>query len=226
MGILVIIIACAFSGYLRGLVRTVFNLCSFFISIWLTYLFYPRVGSWLRSTPLFDGMKEYFIKLLDLRPLVEGKVADAAETTGLAGLLENIPEMLRGPLERFNTPDVYEMLGVRSLEEYVGGFIANVLLQILAMILVFCLVMILMKLIGGVLDTVARLPVINLINRVGGLAAGLIIGVVLVWVGLALANMFFAGPSYPEARDMLESSVAAGWFLENNFLFDIMSRVR
>jgi uncharacterized membrane protein required for colicin V production len=222
IGIIAVLMALVLWGYFRGLVRTVFRLASVFISVLLTVRLYPYVGGYLRQTALYGWLRDFFINSLNLRAVFQEQ-ADIRQGELIGSLA--LPEPFREALQSFNTPDVYELLNVKTIEDYIGGFFANIALHFIAMALVFIVLLIVMGLLGGVLDAAARLPVLNLVNRAGGLAAGLLIGVAVVWAGLSLARLFFSGPEYAAFTRMIDDSRLARAFLEYNWMLDSFSKV-
>lgn len=62
------------------------------------------------------------------------------------------------------------------------GQVASLVTQRIAWILSFILISILLGVLVHVLDILAKLPVIESINHLGGLAVGLLEGVVVVWI--------------------------------------------
>ena len=215
--IFITMLACATGGYLRGFVRTVFGFVSLFASIFITYQFYPVAGAFLRTTPLYGFARDKFIEALNLKEIIGGQAS-----AGREGLLESlpIPGVIIEQLKNFNTPEIYELLNVESVEDYVGGFFANIAMHFLAMILVFIIVRMILSLIGGALNAIAGLPLLKGINRVGGLAVGFLIGAVIVFAGISAASLF------PAAYAALEESFAARWLLDNNLLLTMISNVR
>ncbi|MCL2709156.1 MAG: CvpA family protein [Defluviitaleaceae bacterium] len=220
---LIVISLCVFAGWRRGLVRMVFGLVSLVASVFLAYQLYPVVGGLLRKTSLYDRLCEGFISSLDIRGLLQAN-AEAKQGELIRSL--PLPEAILGRLEAMNTPDVYELLNVRTVEEYVGGFFANMTLSFIAVVIVFAAVMILMGILGGALDMVAKLPVINALNRAGGLAAGFLIGVALTWAFVSAVNLLGTGTGSTGMLGSLENSYFAKWFLDNNWLFFAISQVR
>lgn len=223
--VLAIIGLCAFTGYRRGLIMTVFRLVSFFISILLANRLYPYVSQWLRKTPLYGALSDMVINSLGLRAFFETQTANTQAE--MLSLLESLPlpDVLRGALLNYNTPDIYELLNVRTMEEYVGGYFANIALNILSMIAVFILVWLLMRVLGSALNIIGRLPVIKTFNRAGGLAAGFVMGLLLVWVGFMLINLLFVNSSYPGLVEQLNTSLFARWLYENNWLTGMVTKV-
>jgi uncharacterized membrane protein required for colicin V production len=213
--ILIIIAACVIAGYAKGLIRTLYRLVSFFAAIFLASRLYPYVSRLLMQTNLYDTLQNAVIDAMGLQPFVHEHVSGQAEQ--LIATLP-LPEMIKNLLNTYNTPEMFEFLNVRTMEEYIGGFFANIMINIISMILVFFVVTILLSIVGSLLDIVGRLPVINTLNRLGGLAAGLVMGVIFVWAGLALVNLLFATPAYPAIYEGVQGSRVAHWFFENNWM--------
>lgn len=223
IAVLAIMVVCIGLGYRRGLIRTVFGLGSFVVSILLANRLYPYVSRFLRGTALYDSLKDAVIHSMNLRAVFTAHTAQTQ--TELINSLP-IPDTFRDALYAYNTPDMYELLNVSTIEDYIGGYFANIALNIISMAVVFVLVWVLMKLIGNALDIIGRLPVINTFNRAGGLAAGIAMGVLLVWAGFALMNLLFVNPSHPEIFAMLNTSAAAKWLYGNNLLVPLLTKIQ
>ena len=220
--LIAILVLFAFAGYKRGLIQTVFKLVSFFVAIVLSYLLYPYVSQTLRQTPVFAILKANIEDAMNLRGVVESHAAQTQ--TDLINSL-SLPAVLRDALHLNNTPDVYELLNVRSIEDYISSFFSNITLNVMSMVLVFILVWLVMRLIGGALNIVSKLPVINLFNRAGGLVAGLAMGLLIVWVGLTLMNLFILNTSFPEVFALIKGSLITQWLFDNNWLTQTLARI-
>lgn len=222
LAVLLILAASVLIGYKRGFIRTAFGMASFFVSLLLANRLYPYVSRMLRATPLYDRLKDSVIQSMGLKPFFEDHTAQT-QTELIAGL--PLPDALRDSLSHFNTPDMYELLNVRTIEDYIAGYFANIAINALSMILVFALVFVLMRLIGSALDLIGKLPVIGTFNRAGGLAAGLVTGLLVVWLGFALIHFLFASPSHPEVTALINGSFAARWLYANNWFFNMLTMV-
>ena len=206
-------------GYRRGLIRTVFSLASFALAIFLSIYLYPIVAEWLRATPVYTALKDYIIRTMGLDEVVYNHATGLIETLPL-------PEVLRNALMLNNTPDMFELLNVQTIEEYVAGFFAGMAINIIAMVLVFIIVRLILGFLASFLDIVGRLPVIRHFNRGGGLIVGILQGVIVIWIGLALMNLFFLDPTTPELVRLLEESLIAGWVYEHNPIMGILANIQ
>jgi len=206
-----IVIVCVIIGYRQGLIRTVYRLASFFLAIFLTTRLYPYMARLLRATPLFTSIQARIASAMNLDGIVGGvnEVTAARQTQIINGL--PLPETLRGILHSANTPDMHEILRVTTVEEYISGFLANIAINVIAVIVTFLLVLLILWLLGRALDIVGRLPIVRTFNHAGGVVFGLILGVFLAWIGLVVMTFIFvAGVSVNETMyEMMRNSFFA-----------------
>jgi len=202
--VLAILALCIYLGYRRGLIRTLFKLCSFLASIFLAWMLYPIVANWLRTTPVYDGIKNFLLTNMSLE--------EAGAQTG-AQLIEGFP--LPGVLQEVLLAHYQSAMQetIASVEIFVARFFADLATNMLAIVLVFIAVWVLLRILSGMLDIVSKLPVINTFNRIGGIAAGLLKGALVCWAGMTVVVFFFLSPTM---QAQLNASWVGIWFYENN----------
>ena len=104
-------------------------------------------------------------------------------------LPENIKEML---LEN-NNSESYDVLAVSGFHDYIGAYLANMIINALAYLLSFLLVWTAIRAILLALDVVTKLPLLHGINRLAGGVLGLVYGIVLVWIAFLLVTILCNG---------------------------------
>lgn len=215
IGILVILALCAWGGYRRGLIRTVYRLVSFFAALFISYMMYPHVARFLRDTAVFTTIRDGISSAMNL----EGVFYEHAVGRG-AELIDGlpIPAALQNLLHSHNTADMYAFLQVATVEEYIASFFANMAINALSLVLVFVGAMILLSIVGYVLDVIGMLPVIRTINHIGGLLLGLVMGAILVWLALVVVAFMFATGAHETVYGLLQDSIVARWLFENEFI--------
>lgn len=137
-----------------------------------------------------------------------------------------IPEAFKHILVTNNNNEIYNLLDVNNIGDYIGGMIATLIINIIAFLGVFIIVSILMKVVISLADLVSKLPVLNQINKLGGLAIGAIIGVIVVWFFLGLVlSMLSANPNVAKVYETLEVSKVASFFYDNNLLMKVVTNI-
>lgn len=214
----------AFISYQRGLIKTLFKFVSLIISVMVTMYVYPYVSQFLiHNTGVYGSIKDWIIGLLKL----EG-AAETAQTTGdqmnfISGL--QIPEAFKHILVTNNNSEIYNLLDVNNIGDYIGGMIATLIINIIAFLGVFIIVSILMRVVISLADLVSKLPVLNQINKLGGLVIGAIIGVIVVWLLGLVLSMVSANPSVAKVYETLEVSKVANFFYDNNLLMKVVTNI-
>ena len=220
--VIAVLVVSAVYGYRRGLVYTAFRLASYFIALLLAVNLYPHVSRFLRESFVYDVIRERigrsnnFGAAIRQYTLVPG-LDDAVRDNNIINALP-IPQHLREMLHNNNTPDMFEILRVGTIEDYITGFFANIVINVLSMLLVFLLVLLILRIAGSLLRIVEWLPVIGTVNRFGGLVAGALIGVIVAWLGLSIATMFLSAGGSEVLYGLLQGSSIVGWLFTNEWL--------
>ena len=227
--ILVIIAVCAFAGFRKGLVRTVYRFVSFILALFLASRLYPVIARFLRNSALYINLRERIAGATN----IEGVFRENAPSPDIPEALRNneiinslpLPQSLRDMLYEGNTPDMFELLRVNTIEEYISGFFANIVINVISLVVVFILVLLILHFVGKALKIIDYIPVINSFNRVGGLLAGALIGAGIVWLGVTLLMMFFSVGANEGLYGMIQGSFVTSWLVDNGWLLNRITAV-
>ncbi len=102
--------------------------------------------------------------------------------------LLNIPDVLKMMLKENNNIEGFGRVGATTFNEYVSGMLANVVLNILIFIILLIVVTIVLAVVVNILDLVAKLPFLNMTNKLAGSLLGFGLGcvIVIIFIGLFL----------------------------------------
>ena len=216
--IIVIILLFIFIFAGKGLAASILKSCSWFISIIAAYFLYPIVSGIIRKTFIFDGIREFIYGVMSLDSLtVESGSGQIAAINSLM-----LPEGLKSMLVDNNNSVIYELLGVKSLQEYIAGYIANIILNIVISVLVFAVILILIKMASGTLQLAVKLPVIRQINGLGGAVLGFFWGIVFVWSVMAVSTLFIASPFFADVIIAVDNSIIGKVLYDNNVIMNVL----
>ena len=219
--VLAVIGICVVVGYFRGFVKTCFSFVPSVVSLLLTNKIYPVFSKFLRTTPVYGYIENGVAKALNLESMTS---AISAQSNDYINSL-SIPDFLKESLISNNNPVVYGILDATGINEYISGYVANMILNILSMIVVAVGLIVIFKLVLILLDVVTKLPVIHGINSVGGLIVGLLEGVLIVWVVFVVAVLFVSGDSLTWFYESLENSKIALALFNGNILLKMILRI-
>ena len=215
--IVVIIAIFIYSGYRKGLLRMIFGLVSIFFALVLANAFYGVVSSALRQTPLFTWLQEQITNALGLSEIISENIHDViAQADIIEGL--QLPAFVRTMLHANNNPEVFNLLGITRIEEYIAGFVALIIINIISAVIVFLLVLAVLKIVSKSLRLFNHIPIIGGLNRLGGAACGAAFAVLIVWAVLAV--IWFMEPG--EVHDIIRETMLTRFFYENNLILDYL----
>ena len=216
--ILLIFAAFIFYGWRKGLVITVYNLLSFVAAILLSRIIYPVVARALRSGGIFLSLRDRVFEGMEWR------INDALEAAGgVIGELFfkalKLPSFITSALDKnYNAPAADRVTPFTDISTYICGFIANFIISVFAMLITIAVIFIAIKIVGSILKIITRLPVIKTFDKLGGIAAGAVFGVITAWLFLTVYSMLeFQTNTF--FGDALRNSVLAPILQNSNLIY-------
>ena len=190
--VFVFVLFFVYTGYKSGLVKTLFGLLSYFLSIGLSIVLYPYISDIISKLPF-------------------------------------IQEMVSGISDKFS--DVFFAEVSNPLVEYimptVGNSVSTVAYSAVINILSFISVLILSRLILGILsrflNIFAKLPIISLVNRLGGAVVGGLKGIILLYI-IFLIILLVPKLGDGKVAENIYSSQIANKFYSENIIIDILGK--
>ena len=91
------------------------------------------------------------------------------------------------------------------------------------MIVTFLVISLILHIIGGILNGIFSLPVLNLFNRVGGAALGAVQGIFVVWIIFLVLSLFWDTSWAQSGVNMVKENPVTSYLYENNLLAVFLS---
>lgn len=107
---------------------------------------------------------------------------------------------------------------IKGAEGAVAAAVAELLINIISFILIVIIFKIAIKLIGNALNLFARLPVIKQCNRLGGAVTGGLIGILVVYIVMALIVTVAPLDHLDKVTDEIQKSTFAQEMYNNNII--------
>jgi uncharacterized membrane protein required for colicin V production len=221
--VLGIILIFTFLGYRAGLIKTVFSICSMIVALVLTLLISPQVSKALQANEDVVGyFSEKVDKALNLDKVADDSISD--KTSGIDKL--PIPASMKDSLKKNCTEKAYEVLGVSSFTDFVSHSIARMIINALAFVVTFLVLIIVLRILSFTLDLISKLPVLNQINKLAGLTAGLVQGMIVVWLLCIVLTMFSGSALGKTCFEMINESKFLGFIYNNNFILNFVVDIK
>ncbi len=178
--IFLLIIICALIGKKRGFIKTFFGFFGSLIAFIFSSIAAKPIGEFFSEKLFFPALKKYFLESLSQ------KASLATESVDLSAL----PEPCLDFLQRFgfSENDLSEFLSnqaasgslaLENLADTVIKPIADSVGHAVALIVLFVLSAVAIRILVKILDLVSKLPFLNFSNQTLGLVAGILWGLLL-----------------------------------------------
>lgn len=213
------VIGCAAAAFRKGFVMAALGFLPMLAALIGVRFLSPFVSRFLRGTPLFGSLAESIGSSMKLDEII-GESAMRTQTEIIEGM--QLPEFLRDALLENNNPVIYRLLDVEELQEYIAGFLANICINAVSVILAFALIFIGVRLLLNALNLISRLPVLNFFNRACGFLIGGAKGLSIVWIVCTVLTFFQCSAKFAGLFMALNASHAAKLAYENNILLYLL----
>lgn len=191
--IIAIVVLSTFLAYRKGLVKLAIGLCSFIIAIIITFVLYQPIPNLIINTTSIDESIENAIYEKANNIMKENKAED--ELTNQ--IIENTKnEML---------PKTARSLAINIVT---GGVI----------LILFVAIKIAIRLITALVDAITKLPILNQINKAGGIVYGILRGILILYVILLVLTI--PGQINPNnvINESIDKSYLGKTMYQNNIL--------
>jgi len=218
--IVAILIAAVAIGYKSGFVKMAMRSLKFFIAFVLARIFGPLLANPIYTRWIEPGFTSKVTENLN-NILGNGSLQQMVEDP-------NRPEEFTNILSKYGVglPDIQEWLkdkvyqGTASVNEYVAGKlvepIGRGIAGLIAFVLIFVVSLILLIIITVMMDKAAKLPGLNLINKLGGMLFGFVCGMLIGYVFVLLASYILpylaANTSMNSIETVVDGTIFFKWF--------------
>ena len=128
----------------------------------------------------------------------------------------SIPQFLKDQLMENNNSTIYSELGAESFPQYVAAYISRMVLQLVSFLVTFLLAIIIVKSLMFAVNIIGELPVLGLVNHIAGGVLGLVLAIVIVWIGFLVMALAYATDVGAACFEMLEKSTILRFLYETN----------
>ncbi len=199
--VILLIALFTFIGYKQGLVKAAIRLLSFFIAIVVALILYkPISNAIIDNTSIDDNIKNTIIEKIKPEGVEQDEPIEIEEQTGITNKIIG---------ETNNT-----------IEQIANTF-AIKLIEVCVLILIFIVIKIILRFITALADLITKLPILKQANKLGGTVYGLIRGIFIVYVILAI--IYLVSPLMKnDVSNTINDSFITKQIYNNNILLNII----
>lgn len=200
LAIVVIVALCTFIGYKQGFIKVAIKLVATIVAIVVALILYKPISGLIIDNTSIDNNIQISIanKLLP-----EGSLG----TDEISIDINSLPDVIVKNCE--NT--------VNSIAEV----ISTKIIEIITIIVIYFVVKIVLKFITALADLIAKLPILNQINKLGGTIYGVLKGFIIVFSIFAVVSLIapLIGENFMEN---INQSYIGSFMYNNNLLLKIV----
>ena len=220
--ILLILAAFTLSGWSRGFVRVFAGMFFFLASTVLVYYATPYISDFIKeNTPIYQAVEE------NCREMLKG--GEGQENSGLEqkkfieglGLPEALEKQLLGGSDSGSSVD----RAVEGVSDYLAEYMAGLILNILTFVVTLAVVNLVLRMTVLTLDNLAKLPVLNSINKAFGMVLGAAQGLLVLWVAFLVITAFGNTDAGRKLLEMIHESPILDFLYNINIFLKIMLRM-
>jgi len=198
-----------FVGYKKGLIGVVFNLCAFLVSLVLTWILFTPVSNMIiKNTQIDDNIKNVIIEKGVI--VVENNYKENEDEDNQIN--KYIQEYVSKPIKNTANNAVEETATIIS-QKVVAIGVAIGLFIVIRIVLIF------LKFIA---EGIANLPIIKQCNKAGGTLYGVIRGLFIVYIALAILFFIMSINNAGVIADTINSSIISKYLYTHNIILDLI----
>ncbi|MBQ2983049.1 MAG: CvpA family protein [Lachnospiraceae bacterium] len=213
IGVVAVIGLFALVGYKKGMVKIVLSMIAMAVTYILAAALTIPVSMALKTaTPVYTTIEESVEKMVKEAKIDDTKLdITAIEKLNLPSQIE---EKLMDGAEKVTT----------GFNKYLVSSISNYILKALTFFILFVVIYIVLSIIIKVFDFVSKLPLLNTVNKAGGLAVGAAQGLIIVWIGCLVITAFGDKAWAQEAFRQVNDNKLLTFIYENNPIIFLVTK--
>lgn len=217
----IFLLAMMLYGHYRGFIRIGVALLSLVVNIACVRLATPYLTSFLmKNTELQQNMAKMIMNTIGLEEQLAGVQLPAQQRMMIEQL--KIPFQIKDLLLENNNTEIYRLLGVDTFFDYMGTYLAGIVLNLVASVILFTVIHWLLRLLVRWLNLIARLPLISGFNHIAGAVLGGVQGLLWLWGGCILVNLCSSTSWAAAVFQQIQSSFWLSYLYQNNLIDKIV----
>ncbi len=253
VGVGIIFLIGMIAGYVRGFVKIIVSFGVTVATVILVIAATPKVADILKKyTPIDDMIQKKAVSMMtpDISEIdLSGTELEGVdlEESGITmeeikeklgeikiprqkqiEILEsaNIPMVFKNGLLENNNNEAYKVLNAATFPEYVGKYLADIIIKMVSFLLTFVIVTILVRAVIFALDIITALPVIKGLNRFAGVLVGMLISLIVVWIGFFVVTLIYNTTIGQECFRWIGESKLLTFLYDQNIILEFATKLR
>lgn len=218
IGVGVFLLSMVLYGHYRGFLRLAVTMTALILSLIVVRVAMPYVtGALKENTGIHRAIGQGLLHMAgieDIEEMIEAPQLPVQQREAIERL--KLPEQMKEALLENNNNEIYHILGVDAFLDYLGAYLASMVLNLIGSVLLFLIVFLAIRLLIKWLDLVAKLPILSGINQIAGAILGGCQGLLVLWIAALIVKACAAMPWAQMVLVQVEGSLWLSFLYHNN----------
>lgn len=214
--IIAVILLCLYGGYRKGLIGLAFSIVSFVAALIIAFILFSPISTFvINNTEFDDNVKQAIVSNFNSEKSGSTENSENLEASnGATG--ENLKSGTSNFISEYIDEQIDETKG--KTIEIVATEISQICIKGIVFIALFIIARIVLIFFRAIADLIAKLPILNQFNKLGGIVFGLLKGLVITYGVLAV--LLLVSPMFENAAffNELNNSTIGGMMYNNNII--------
>lgn len=203
-----VLLLSTFLGYKKGLIEVAFKILSFIIAIIITLILYRPISNFIiNNTEFAKTIENTITEKLSASEIEEGQIKE--EKTDLPNVVVNyINKEISNAVD--NTKDA--VVGTVAKE------LSKSLINLIVIISLYTITRLLLIFAKVILEAVSELPIIKQFDEAGGIIYGILRGIILIYIILAIISLILPMMDKDTVLGMINNTILTKILYNNNII--------
>ena len=212
IAVLTVLVIGAVKGYRRGFLRLAVWFAGLIAVLFIVTKLSPYVSDFLiKNTSIYDNLRENIITAYENK-YVESGTMDAL----------GFPELITDSIESGSEVSLYDRIAVSIFTDYISGYLSTLAVKAGTFVGLFVLLAIAELILITAIKILEKIPVLRTFNRLLGMATGITLSLVFIWLFFIAVMMFFGHTFGNWVFSQVKASRLLTVLFNNNILFDLV----
>ncbi|MCR5831854.1 MAG: hypothetical protein K6G67_06930 [Lachnospiraceae bacterium] len=223
--VLAVLVIGAVKGYGKGFLRLAVWFAGLIAVLFIVTKISPYVSDFLiKNTSLYENVRQRIITAYE-----EKNAEDIPEDTLRGDENENrvidsfgFPDLIADSIRSNNTGEIYDRLAVTLFKDFVSGYLSSLSIKAGTFVGLFIILAIIQGVLFLAIKILEKIPVLRTFNRLLGMATGITLALVFVWIFFIAVMMFFGRTFGTWVFAQVRASRFLTYLFNNNILFELV----
>lgn len=216
--VIVLFVGSIYSGYKKGLFKTIFSVASIIIAIAITTFLSPYIAVQINnSEAITQKVRKQVMGLINENTKSQSDEEQEEFINNMP-----IPKYAKEYLRNNNNLQIYEERALNSFYEYVADGLVRMVINLITFIVIYFIIRIGLVIFSFMGNIITRLPIIEQFDGMGGTLLGAVQGIMEIWILFLIITFISSTDIGQSAMDCIQSNGILEMLYNNNIIMQIM----